>query len=723
MNERISAIRKRVTTTPRVADPGCWELQKQSFATTVGEPDVIREAKALAHSFQHRALASHKGELLVGAYAQTSVEPFELAEDLIPPRPRYIPEKLPDQMDVLFKHGMLGYAGNHTTMDYETILSVGFRGLIDQIEDRIGRLSPDEDDRGEKRNFLEALGIVAEAVIGLSDRYADYALAQSREADCEARKRELERIAENCRRTPAGPPAGFWEACQSVWFSFFFLPDAPGRLDQYLYPYYRRDLASGAITRDFAKELLSCLWLKYCELSGANDPVSARHHLTLGGVKPDGTDASNELSYLCLEVTEELKLLRPQIGLRWHRGTPPALLHRAVQALRSQTGHPDFCSDEQIVPGLVNVGIAVEDARDFSLSGCHEVIITGKSQMGSVEGFINLPKMLEMTLGIEPNLSNGAVLATLDTYDQLWDALVATMGEVASTVHDLSELLDELRAGWLGGRIEASLVTKDCIEAALGYTQGGARYNNCNWDIIGITNLADSLVALRKLVYEGRELSLPEFAEILRGDWDGQESLRWRVLNQVPHFGNDDDEADEVVARVLEVFAGIMKRRTPFRGGEYTLGTLAGGENMQVVFGRSTGATPDGRKAGEPLADSLTAAQGRDRRGITATLNSVAKLPHKLLPTSTSVNVRLDPKLLDREEGLDKITSLIQGHFESGGQQLQFNFVDRELLLDAKRSPEKHPNLMVRVAGYSAPFVSLWDDLQDEIISRTEHCL
>jgi formate C-acetyltransferase len=328
-----------------------------------------------------------------------------------------------------------------------------------------------------------------------------------------------------------------------------------------------------------------------------------------------------------------------------------------------------------------------------------------------------------MTLGTEPNLSNGDDVATLDTYDGLWDALVATMGKVAATVHDLSEFLDEQRAGWIGGRIEASLVTRDCIEAIRGYTQGGARYNNCNWDIIGITNLADSLVAVRKLVYEERELSLPELADVLRRDWDGREPLRRRILNQTPHFGNDEDEADEVVALILDVFAGIMKRRTPFRGGEYTLGTLAGGENMQVVFGRATGATPDGRKAGDPLADSLTAAQGRDRRGITATLNSVAKLPHKLLPTSTSVNVRLSPELLDSEEGLDKIASLIQGHFESGGQQLQFNFVTRELLLDAKRNPEKHGNLMVRVAGYSAPFVSLWDDQQDEIISRTEHRL
>ena len=723
MNNRIAAIRERVTQSRRVADPGAAELQKQSFLETADEPDVIREAKALAHYLRNRALVIHKGELVVGSYAETEAAPVDIPPEMMPPRPRYIPEQLPPKMDAYFEHGLLGYAGNHTTMDYDTILTIGFRGLVEKIDARLARLSSGEEGYDEKRDFLEALRIVGEAVMEFSSRYSAYALAQSRETDDPTRKAELDAISANCGKVPAGPPTSFWEACQSVWFSFFFLPDAPGRLDQYLFPYYERDTQSGALSRDFAKELLSCLWLKYYELNGVGDPVSARHHLTLGGVKPDGSDASNELTYLCLEVTEELRLLRPQIGLRWHRGTPPELLRVAAQALRSQTGHPDFCSDEQIVPGLVGVGIELEDARDFTLSGCHEVIITGRSQMGAVEGFINLPKILEMSLGLDPVLSNGADPAAIDSEEKLWDALTKCMGEVASTVHDLSELLDEMRAGWLGGRLEASLVTRNCIEEARGYTQGGARYNCCNWDVIGITNLADSLVAIRKLVFEGRELTLDQFLEVLRSDWDGQELLRRRALNQLPHFGNDDDEVDEMAARIIEAFAGIMKRRKPYRGGEYTLGTLAGGENMQVVFGRQTGATPDGRKAGEPLADSLAAAQGRDRRGVTAMLNSVAKLPHKLLPTSTSVNVRLEPKLLDTDEGIEKIAALIQGHFSSGGQQLQFNFVDREMLLEAKKRPQDFPNLMVRVAGYSAPFVSLWDDLQDEIISRTEHCL
>ncbi|MBM4049183.1 MAG: hypothetical protein FJ279_29130, partial [Planctomycetes bacterium] len=279
------------------------------------------------------------------------------------------------------------------------------------------------------------------------------------------------------------------------------------------------------------------------------------------------------------------------------------------------------------------------------------------------------------------------------------------------------------RGGAAGGHLAASLVVNDCIEKCQGYTQGGARYNFCNWDAIGIANLADSLVAIRKLVFEGRALTLAALVEALRANWDGHEPLRKRIVNQLPHFGNDDDSADAVATQIVETLDQVLKRRTPFRGGHYTLGTLAGGENMHIEFGRLTGATPDGRRDGEPLADTIGPAQGRDRAGITAMLNSVAKLPHRLLPTSTTLNVKLDPKLLASEDGVEKVAALIQSHFLSGGQQFQFNLVTREMLLEAKRCPEKYGNLMVRVAGYSAPFTSLWEDLQEEIIARTGHGL
>jgi formate C-acetyltransferase len=608
-------------------------------------------------------------------------------------------------------------------MDYGTILGIGFEGLIERIERRIERLSPGEPDIERKRHFLEALRIVARGYVDLCRRYGAYARALAQETEEEDRARELLTIADNCERVPAQPPTTFWQACQGLWFCFFFLPDAPGRVDQYLDPFYRQDMERDALTQDLARELLSCLWIKYFAFAGAQAGVSAHQHLTLGGVHLDGSDASNELTGLCLDVTEDLRLHRPQVGLRWHRDTPPALLRRAVRVLRGGSGNPDFCNDEQIVPALVRIGIEPEDARDFSLSGCHEVIVTGKAQMGSVEGFINLPKILRLTLGLEPTLGYGADLASIDSYDKLWDALADGLRYVALGAHRAAVARDRQAAGLPGGNLIASLVVSDCIENVQGYTQGGARYNHCNWNVIGIANLADALAAIREQVFEDQALTLAEFVEILDTNWQGHEALRRRVLNRLAHFGNDQDDVDGLAAQVIEACSVALKAHTPYRGGEYVLGTTAGGENMHIEFGRVTGATPDGRLDGEPLADSLGATQGRDRQGVTALLNSVAKLPHALLPTATTLNVKLDPKLLEGESAIDKIATLIEGHFISGGQQCQFNLVNREMLIEAKRCPEKYGDLMVRVTGYSAPFTALWPSLQDEIIARTEHAL
>jgi formate C-acetyltransferase len=332
-----------------------------------------------------------------------------------------------------------------------------------------------------------------------------------------------------------------------------------------------------------------------------------------------------------------------------------------------------------------------------------------------------MPKVLRMALGLEPALRNGVDPERIATFDDLWGSLTRAMDLVAEAAHLSSVGRDEAAARDLGGNLHASLVVADCIEVGKGYTQGGARYNFCNWDVIGMANLVDSLVAIQRVVFEERVVTLAELLAVLERDWEGHEPLRSRIVTSLPRFGNEDPTVDGLAARVLETFDTILKRRTPFRGGSYILGTTAGGENMHIEFGRVTGATPDGRRAGEPVADSIGAAQGRDRAGVTALLNSVASLPHELLPTATTLNVKLDPKLLADDNGVSAVTSLIEGHFRAGGQQLQFSFVNREMLEDAKAHPERHRGLMVRVAGYSAPFVSLWGDLQDEIIARTEH--
>lgn len=724
MNERIAFMRDRALKSTPQGDPRHGELRKESMDQTEGEPPLIREAKAIAHFYRHRTLVINDGELVVGD------TPRKVMDEKIQPsifgRQSWMGGNnwnVPEQTGLLFKDGIFSWAGNHKTLDYDNVFAIGFNGLCNHIDDRLERLIPNEKNYEEKKNYLQALKIVAEAYIDFSNRYADYALELAENESDPKRKEELKTISQNCKQTPANPPTNFWEACQCAWFSFFFVPDAPGRVDQYLYPYYKEDMKKGTITRESAKELISCLWIKYFELVGAHGGVSAHNHLTLAGVLPDGSNATNDVTDLCLEVTEELSLNRPQVGFRWNKNTPTKTLEKAIRVLRSNSGSPDFCNDEQIVPALVNIGVSPEDARNFSLSGCHEVIVTGMAQMGSVEGFINMPKLIRIVFGLEPSVKNGFNISKINSYDDFWKYFLEAMELVADEAHKASVCRDKAFADQLGGDIQASLVTRDCIENACGYTQGGARYNFCNWDIIGTSNLVDSLVAVQKMVFEDKTLNLKQLTDILNSDWNGYEQLRMQILNQYPHFGNNDDRIDDVASEVITIFSDIMKRRTPYRGGEYILGTTAGGENMHVEFGRVTGATPDGRKMGMPFADSVGAAQGRDRQGITSTLNSVSKLPHKLLPTATTLNVKIDPKLLETDDGVEKVGSLISSHFSSGGQQIQFNFYNREMLLDAKKHPEKYGNLMVRVAGYSAPFVSLWEDLQDEIIARTEHCL
>ncbi|HJN17810.1 MAG TPA: pyruvate formate lyase family protein, partial [Armatimonadota bacterium] len=659
MTDRIEAIRTRVINSRQLGDPKAQGIHEESFAESEGDSPLVRAGKASAHYYRNQDLTIRDGELIVGVAPGSTFDTEARVVPAVFGRANFSwAWSDSDEVQRFFAEGMFAPAGNHTTLDYQAIFAHGFQGLLERIDERMGRLDPDDPEIDEKCDFLMGTRLLGEGFIDCSSRYADHAAQLADQETCPERQAELAAIASACRRVPAKPPTNFWEACQCAWFSFFFLPDAPGRVDQYLAPWYERDIASGAITREFAKELIACLWLKYFESVGAASGVSAHNHLTLGGVKPDGTDGCSEVTALCLEVTEELSILRPQVGFRWHASTPRPMLRKAVEALRSRSGNPDFCSDEQIVPALAAIGVAVEDARDFSLSGCHEVIVTGKAQMGSVEGFINMPKILRMALGLEPALQPDADLAGIDSYETLWSRLTESMNIVADIAHEASVDRDRTFADQMN--LQASLVTQDCIENVKGYTQGGARYNFCNWDVIGLANLADSLAAIRALVFDEQAVSLPDLIEVLDGNWEENEPLRQRVLNEVPNYGNEDNGADAAAVRVIETFSEVLKKNTPYRGGEYILGTTAGGENMHIEFGRLTGATPDGRRSGEPVADSIGPAQGRDRGGVTAMLNSVAGLPHRLLPTATTLNVKLDPRLLDTDEGLDHIAALIE---------------------------------------------------------------
>jgi pyruvate formate-lyase/glycerol dehydratase family glycyl radical enzyme len=725
MTERIARMRQRILSSTRIVDSAKQEILKSSFARTIGEPDVIRYAMAEAHYLRQRAIEIRPDELIVGSTAKTTIESLGIGDEVFPEiqlRSKAI--DLPSDLAPFFENGVLRGAGNHMTMDYDTILSIGIRGLIGRIEERLESLSKDEENDFEKRSFLESMRIYAEAVISFSSRYADLAGSMAERTSDAARRQELAEISEICKKVPAGPAESFHEACQSSYFVYFISPDAPGLVDRYLNPFYETDLANESINRDGAFELVETLWLKYLEGEGGGGlHQGSGRHVTIGGMDRSGAEGSNELTWLCLDATEELKIICPQVSLRCTARTSTELLERGVKALRSGTGHPTFSNDEAIVPSLQAIGVSPEDARSYSLSGCNEVIISGKGHMGSVEGFINMPKILEMVLGLETGLQNNVQMKTFETFESLKAAVLKAVSFVVSRAQDASELWDYERAKMFARFPMSSLVTFGCIDSALGYSAGGARYNFCNWDAIGTVNLADAIVAIKKLVFESKQLTLEQFVEVLRRDWNGNESLRQKVLNQVPHFGNDDDEVDALAAEIIHGMSDDLKKRIPFRGGEYTLGTLAGVENMHVVFGKQTGATPDGRKSEQPFADSLTAAHGRDKSGVTAVLNSISKMPSEVLPTSVTVNIKLDPSLLESDQGIKTVADLLQSYFNSGGIQLQLNMVDRETLLDAKKHPERYESLMVRVAGYSGRFVALDKDVQNEVIARTGHSL
>ena len=696
LSKRISWLRDRV-----LSEQSTVERGERTFSWS-------RTAAAMEHYCNHAETIIYSGELIVGM--QGKAEGMNTFQDPIPEseiQPR------PEKLEAFIKQGFFILCGNHQVANYEKVLSVGLRGIVEQIECKLTTATEDS------KVFLEAMRTFALAMIQYCRRYAATARKEMSCCNDDLRRKELAVIANNCERVIEYPPENFWQACQSLYFTFLLIPDSPGRIDQYLYSYYRQDIDSGCLTEEFAKELLSCLWIKYFEYWGKDHLRSGITHLALGGLTPDGECSVNDLSYLCLEVAEKLEIIRPQIAVRWNQKTPQRFMQRGVELLKKNFGSPDFCNDEQIVPALIKIGISPEDARNFCPSGCHEIMIPGKSQMGSLMGEFNLPKTLNCVLGVDEMPSGDKIaLDELRDWESFYAAWRRVMKDVASKIHELSYFEDSKRAQTSWG-FAGSLLTEGCIERGRGLAQGGAIYNYCNWDAIGIATLADSFMVIKKLVFESKTITLEKLAECLRNNWDGYELLRQQIDFALPRFGNDIREVDAIAAGLIRDVAEALDQYTPYRGGRYTLGTLAGYENAHAVFGQNTGATSDGRLAGEAFPGSLGPAAGRDRDGLTAMLNSVASIPHILLPTSTVVNVTIDPGLLHSEAGMYKTAAAIIAHFGSGGQQLQFTIADRNILSEAQKNPDGYRGLMVRVAGYSARFTSLEKNVQDEIINRT----
>ena len=652
-----------------------------------------------------------------------------------------LPQEWKDAYEAgIFTEFMEQRAPGHTAGDGK-LFRMGLLDFKEKIAAALSRLDLERDPEAyEKRVELIAMDIAADAMIAYARRHAQAARALAERASDPKRKHELLKIAEVCEWVPAHAPRNFWEALQGYWFYHLGVItelngwDAfnPGHLDQHLFPFYRQDIESGALTPEEAKELLSCFWIKFnnqpappkvgvtaAESGTYNDFVN----INLGGLTPDGKDGSNELSYLILEVADELHLLQPQVNLQVSRVTPDRLLEAACRVVRKGYGYPPMFNADMVVEELLRQGKSIEDAREGGTSGCVETGAFGKEAY-ILSGYFNLPKVLEITLnnGWDPRTKKRIGLETGDPRDfGSFDELFSAWERQLRHFIDIKIRGNAIVQGLYAAEMPApflSILIDDCIEKGKDYNAGGARYNTTYIQGVGIGTLTDSLSAIKHHVFEERTFTMGELLEALSSNFEGREPLRQVLLNKTPRYGNDDDRADELMRRAFDAFFQAVEGRPAPRGGVYHINMLP--TTVHIYFGQVTGATPDGRPAGRPLSEGISPVQGADRAGPTAVIKSVAKMDHAKTG-GTLLNMKFSPQVLEGEEGIKKFARLIRTYFALGGHHVQFNVVSAEVLREAQQKPEEYRGLLVRVAGYTDYFCDLSRALQEEIISRTEH--
>ncbi|MFC1661473.1 trans-4-hydroxy-L-proline dehydratase [Gemmatimonadota bacterium] len=640
----------------------------------------------------------------------------------------------------VFTEFMEQRAPGHTVLD-DKIYRKGFLDFIAEIQVALEGLDFLNDPEAYgKQQELRAMEIAAEALILYAKRFAGLARELAEKEVEEGRSRELRRIAEVCERVPANPPRDFWEAIQAYWFVHVGVItelntwDAfnPGHLDQHLEPFYAAGLSDGSLSRDMAEELLQCLWVKFNNHPappkvGITAEESATYtdfaQINTGGLRPDGSDAVSDVTFLLLDVIEEMRLLQPSSSVQLSRKNPDRFLKRAGRIIRTGFGQPSIFNSDLIVQELVRQGKTIADARGGGSSGCVEVGAFGKENY-NLTGYFNLPKVLELTLnrGGDPRTDRRAGIDTGDpvsweSFEQLMEAFRAQLKYLVDVKVRGNNVIERLWAAHLPTPF-LSLLIDDCIARGRDYHDGGARYNTSYIQGVGLGTITDALTALRHQVFEKRSVSMADLLEALTDDFRGREALRHTLLEKTPKYGNDDDYADEVMQDVFEAYFDAVDGRPNTKGGRYHINLLP--TTVHVYFGSVVQATPDGRKAGRPLSEGISPVQGMDRKGPTAVLKSASKMDHARTG-GTLLNQKLSPGLLDTEEGLDKWVHLVRSYFRMDGHHVQFNVVDAETLRAAKEHPEEHRDLIVRVAGYSDYFCDLGATLQEEIIERTEH--
>jgi formate C-acetyltransferase len=640
----------------------------------------------------------------------------------------------------VFTEFMEQRAPGHTVLD-DKIYRKGFLDLIAEIQDSIEGLDFLNDPEAyAKQEELKAMEIAAEALILYAGRHAIQARDLAESEEDPVRREELLRIASVCEHVPAHPPRDFWEAIQAYWFVHVGVItelntwDAfnPGHLDHHLEPFYQTGLADGSLSRAEAEELLQCLWVKFNNHPappkvGITAEESATYtdfaQINTGGLHRDGSDAVSEVTYLILDVIEEMRLLQPSSSVQLSRKNPDRFLKRAGRIIATGFGQPSIFNSDLIVQELVRQGKTLQDAREGGSSGCVEVGAFGKENY-NLTGYFNLPKVLELTLnrGEDPRTGERVGIDTGDplswsTFPELMDAFRAQLGFLVEVKIRGNNVIERLWAEHIPTPF-LSLLIDDCISSGKDYHDGGARYNTSYIQGVGLGTVTDSLTALKYHLFDQRTFSSAELLEALASNFQGEEKIRLTLLERTPKYGNDDDYADGVMKEVFEAYFEAIDGRPNTKGGSYRINLLP--TTVHVYFGSVVEATPDGRRAGTPLSEGISPVQGMDRKGPTAVLKSAGKMDHARTG-GTLLNQKLTPGLLDGGGGLEKWVHLVRSYFRMDGHHIQFNVVDAETLRAAQKEPDQYRDLIVRVAGYSDYFCDLGKTLQDEIIQRTEH--
>lgn len=840
--KRIERLRQVIIDAKPQVEADRAVLVTESYKETEGMPNVLRRAKAVEKIFNNLPVTIRDDELIVGSITvaprstglcpEFSYDWVEKEFDTMATRmadPFEIPKETQKVLHETFKYwdgkttsaladslmsdeakdciakgiftvGNYFYGGvGHVNVGYNKILERGFRGIIEDTVIAMEALDPNDPETIIKRQFYKAVIISYTAAINFAHRYAQKARDLASKESNPTRKEELLQIAKNCERVPEYGATNFYEACQAFWFIQIMVQIesnghsiSPGRFDQYMYPYLKDD----SIDREFAQELVDCIWVKLNDINKTRDEVSAQafagyavfQNLCVGGQDSYGNDATNELSYMCMEAVAHVALPAPSFSVRIHQNTPQEFLLRACEVSRLGYGVPAFYNDEVIILGLVARGVKLEDARDYAIIGCVEPQAAHKTEGWHDAAFFNIAKVLEITLnngrcnGIQLGPKTGE-LEEMKSIEDIFSAYQKQMEYFVRLLAEADNCVDY--AHMQRGRLPfMSALVDDCIKRGKSAQEGGAIYNFTGPQAFGVADSGDSLYAIYKNVFEDKKVSLSELKEALENNFGFTDSIMpstcsttntgkmseseiydavkkilsstgsidiqtlekeltketantacacncnettgrfatiQKILENTDSFGNDNELCDEFAIRCAKIYCDEVDKYKNPRGGQFQAGIYPVSAN--VLFGKDVGALPDGRLAQKPLADGVSPRQGKDVSGPTAAANSVAKLPHAQASNGTLYNQKFSPKAVEGEKGLQNFAAIVRSYFDHKGSHVQFNVVNRQTLIDAQKNPQENKDLLVRVAGYSAHFVTLAKEVQDDIINRTEHMM